>query len=47
MIKVAKEGRRISGVYADDPSADISEKTPADGSGYPAANLRNLKPGQY
>jgi len=47
MIKVAKEGSRSSRVYADDPSADISEKTPADGNGYPAANLRDLKPGQY
>lgn len=46
MIKVVDEERRRGGVYANDPSADISEKTPANGGGYPAANLRDLKPGQ-
>jgi hypothetical protein len=47
LIKVAKEEGRSTGVYADDPSTDVSEKTPADGGGYPATNLRDLKPGQY
>jgi hypothetical protein len=27
--------------------ADVGEKTPANRSGQPAANLRDLKPGQY
>ncbi len=37
-----EEGRGIW-VYAADPGADISEKTPANSGGQPAADLRDLK----
>ncbi len=47
IIEVAEEGRRPGGVYANDPSADIGEKTPAYGGGQPVANLRDPEPGQY
>jgi hypothetical protein len=47
IVEVAEEERWRSGVKANDPSADIGEKTAANRRGQPTADLRHLKPSQY